>query len=125
MVIDASALETSFLNGLTTTQRVITPHPGEAARLLSSSTARVQSDRLQACQQLLDAFAATTVLKGSGTIIGALIGQGMSTGAAARSAVYLHALCAERWSRERDHCGLVASDIIEQIPRVMRQLREK
>jgi NAD(P)H-hydrate epimerase len=156
MVIDASALDPAFLEALATTQRVITPHPGEAARLLSSTTARVQSDRLQACQQLLEAYAATTVLKGSGTligepgakpyaintrgnpgmasagmgdvlsgIIGALLGQGMSTGAAARSAVYLHALCAERWSRNRDHCGLIASDIIEQIPRVMRQQREK
>ena len=56
-------------------------------------------------------------------IIGALVGQGVSGAAAARSAVYLHALCAEAWSLDQDHCGLIASDVIEQIPRVMLQLR--
>ena len=155
MVIDASALEAGFLQTLAATQRVITPHPGEAARLLSSSTGQIQSDRMLACQQLADRFAATTVLKGSGTliaesgesmpainirgnpgmasagmgdvlsgIIAALLGQGLPACSAATTAVYLHALCAESWSRERDHCGLMASDVIQQIPRVMQQLRE-
>jgi NAD(P)H-hydrate epimerase len=155
MVIDASALEEDFLRALASPQRVITPHPGEAAKLLAQTGAEVQSDRLRACERLLGQFGATTVLKGSGTliaapgktpysintrgnpgmasagmgdvlsgIIGALLGQGMPAFDAARSAVYLHARCAESWSRGRDQCGLIAGDIVDTIPRVMRQLRE-
>lgn len=50
---------------------VITPHPLEAARLLQTTTAQVQSDRLQAAQDLVDLFRCTVVLKGSGTVIAA------------------------------------------------------
>ena len=155
MVIDASALDAGFLQSLTSRQRVITPHPGEAAALLSSSTAEIQANRLQACERLLEMFGATTVLKGSGTIIAesaqelpaintrgtpgmasagmgdvlsgiiaALLGQGLLPFAAARSAVFIHALCAELYSLDRDQSGLIASDIIECIPRVVRQLRD-
>jgi hydroxyethylthiazole kinase-like uncharacterized protein yjeF len=48
---------------------VITPHPLEAARLLNTSTTIVQSDRLEAAQNLVDLFQCTVVLKGSGTVI--------------------------------------------------------
>ena len=155
MVIDASALDADFLHSLKAPQRIITPHPGEAAKLLSSSGAEVQANRLQACERLLAEFNATTVLKGSGTLIGepgvtrlaintrgnpgmasagmgdvlsgiiaALLGQGLPAFEAARSGVYIHALCAESWSRDRDQSGLIAGDIIDQIPLVMRQLRD-
>jgi len=50
---------------------VITPHPLEAARLLKTSTAQVQSNRLQAAQDLAALFKCTVVLKGSGTVIAA------------------------------------------------------
>lgn len=50
---------------------VITPHPLEAARLLDTSTTQVQSDRLEAAQELSNRFNCTVVLKGSGTIIAA------------------------------------------------------
>jgi ADP-dependent NAD(P)H-hydrate dehydratase / NAD(P)H-hydrate epimerase len=48
---------------------VITPHPLEAARLLNTSTAQVQSNRLKAAQDLAIQFNCTVVLKGSGTVI--------------------------------------------------------
>ncbi len=48
---------------------VITPHPLEAARLLGSTTAQVQADRLQAAQSLADQFACTVILKGSGSVV--------------------------------------------------------
>lgn len=154
MVIDASALDADFLLSLASQQRVITPHPGEAATLLQIGTAAIQADRLQACARLLETFAATTVLKGSGSliaepgqtpraintrgnpgmasagmgdvlsgIIGALLGQGLEPYAAARSAVFIHALCAEACSEEQDASGLIASDIIDRVPCVIRQLR--
>ena len=50
---------------------VLTPHPLEAARLLHSSTGQVQANRLQAAQQLADAFQCTIVLKGAGSIVAA------------------------------------------------------
>jgi hydroxyethylthiazole kinase-like uncharacterized protein yjeF len=155
MVIDASALDAEFLQSLSTCQRVITPHPGEAAALLSCRAAEIQSDRLSGCGRLLETFGATTVLKGSGTviaepgkvpyaintrgnagmasagmgdvlsgIIAALLGQGLEPYAAARSGVYIHALCAEFYSRDRDQSGLIASDVIASIPRVIKHLRD-
>jgi hydroxyethylthiazole kinase-like uncharacterized protein yjeF len=50
---------------------VLTPHPLEAARLLESDTAAVQSDRLSSAESLSSRFGATVVLKGSGTVIAA------------------------------------------------------
>jgi NAD(P)H-hydrate epimerase len=50
---------------------VITPHPGEAARLLHCATAEVQRDRLAALRRLLALTGAVTVLKGRGTLVGA------------------------------------------------------
>jgi hydroxyethylthiazole kinase-like uncharacterized protein yjeF len=50
-------------------EAIITPHPLEAARLLSVTVASVQSNRLQAAQQLAARFKAVTVLKGAGTVI--------------------------------------------------------
>ena len=50
---------------------VITPHPLEAARLLKTSTAQVQNNRLQAAQDLVNLFQCTVVLKGSGSVIAA------------------------------------------------------
>lgn len=48
---------------------VITPHPLEAARLLSCSTKDVQADRLNAARKLSQSFGCVTLLKGSGTVI--------------------------------------------------------
>ncbi len=50
---------------------ILTPHPLEAARLLACTTAQIQSNRLQAAQQLADTFQCTVVLKGAGSIVAA------------------------------------------------------
>lgn len=50
---------------------ILTPHPGEAARLLSITTAEVQADRLLAARILAVNFDAVVVLKGAGTIVAA------------------------------------------------------
>ena len=104
---------------------ILTPHPLEAARLLGSTAALVQSDRLAAARQLAQRFGCVAVLKGSGTIIaspdglavinptgnpglasagtgdvlaglcGALLAQGMPAREAALAAVWLHGAAAD------------------------------
>lgn len=128
---------------------VLTPHPGEAARLLGWSGAEVQADRPQAALELARKFAACVVLKGAGTliatpegelalcdhghpamagaglgdvlagIIGALLAQGLSTAAAARLAVWLHARAGERLGREGR--GIAASDLIAPVRELLEE----
>ena len=108
-------------------QTVLTPHPLEASRLLGTSSASVQQDRLDSARQLADRFHCTVVLKGSGTVlaapdqirrinptgdarlatagtgdvlagaIGAALASGLPEAEAAWEAVYLHGLCADQW----------------------------
>jgi NAD(P)H-hydrate epimerase len=70
-VIDADGLN---LLAQTNTMRgdwVLTPHPGEAARLLERNTAAVQGARLDTVHELADRYASTIVLKGAGSLIAA------------------------------------------------------
>ena len=69
-VADADALNLLALNpAKLPASWVITPHPGEAARLLGTDTAAVQADRLGAARELHSRFGAVTVLKGAGTLV--------------------------------------------------------
>ncbi|MBU1665598.1 MAG: NAD(P)H-hydrate dehydratase, partial [Gammaproteobacteria bacterium] len=52
-----------------TAPTVLTPHPGEAGRLLGLSTAEVQNDRPGSVRRLCETFHAVTVLKGAGTLV--------------------------------------------------------
>ena len=128
---------------------VITPHPGEAARLLGITTGHVQADRPAAARALVKKYSAVCVLKGAGTlvagldgelaicnhghpamataglgdvlagVIGALLAQGMSAFDAACLAVWLHARAGEQQGQLGR--GLAASDLIPAI----RQLLEE
>jgi NAD(P)H-hydrate epimerase len=128
---------------------VITPHPGEAARLLGVSTAQVQADRPAAAMALSKKYSAVVVLKGAGSLIahpdgrlalchqghpamataglgdvlagllGALLAQGMEPFDAACLAVWLHANAGEQQGKFGR--GLAASDLIPAI----RQLLEE
>lgn len=128
---------------------VITPHPGEAARLLDISTAQVQADRPAAARALSRKYAATVILKGAGSlvagpdgrlavcgqghpamataglgdvlagVIGALLAQGMDGFEAACLAVWLHANAGAQVGRSGR--GLAATDLIPAI----RQLLEE
>ncbi|OHC72394.1 MAG: bifunctional ADP-dependent (S)-NAD(P)H-hydrate dehydratase/NAD(P)H-hydrate epimerase [Rhodoferax sp. RIFCSPLOWO2_12_FULL_60_11] len=141
VVIDADAInaianDTRFQTLLTErSQRgaatVLTPHPLEAARLLGTSAAQVQADRLAACGQLAERYQCTVVLKGSGTVmaapgqtsvinptgnarlatagtgdvlaglIGARLAGGLDAFHAACQAVYQHGLAADQWPDDR------------------------
>lgn len=76
MVVDASALDWLSAGALPADSiRVITPHPGEAARLLGSPVAEVQADRVEALQALSAKFGnCWVVLKGQNTLVGQAVG---------------------------------------------------
>lgn len=134
LVLDADALNLIAMDGITkiilkqiVTEKVLTPHPAEAARLLGVTTHAVQADRIAAANTLADAFHAHVVLKGAGSIcaspgapwrvnrsgnpgmaaagmgdvltgiIAALIAQGAAPRSAMDAAVWLHGAAA-------DHC---------------------
>jgi NAD(P)H-hydrate epimerase len=72
-VLDADALNLLAkhreLQELLDDSVVLTPHPGEAARLLETSTGAIEQDRLRSLKQLHEKFSCHIVLKGSGTLI--------------------------------------------------------
>ena len=71
LVIDADALNLLAKAPRTLSDAILTPHPGEAARLLGLTTAQVQADRFTAANALAARFHAVVVLKGAGTVVAA------------------------------------------------------
>ncbi len=73
LIADADALNLLAQSGVRRSGWVLTPHPGEAARLLGDGwdTTAVQDDRLTALDALVDRFQSVTVLKGAGSLVGA------------------------------------------------------
>ena len=74
LVVDADALNHLAGAGRSAPRRddwVLTPHPGEAARLLGVSTAQVQADRFAAAAAIRERFGGVCVLKGAGTVVDA------------------------------------------------------
>ena len=71
LVVDADALNLLAADPLPLPDAVLTPHPGEAARLLGCTTAQVQADRFSAARHLAERFDAVVVLKGAGTVVAA------------------------------------------------------
>ncbi|QQZ42668.1 NAD(P)H-hydrate dehydratase [Pseudomonas sp. SK3(2021)] len=149
-VWDADALNLLAKGGLALPPgSVITPHPGEAARLLGISTAQVQADRPAAVRALSKKYTAVAILKGAGSLVaspdgrlarcdrghpamataglgdvlaglvGALLAQGMTAFDSACLAVWLHAVAGEHQGKLGR--GLAASDLIP----VIRQLLEE
>ncbi len=71
LVVDADALNLLAQSPQPLHDAVLTPHPGEAARLLGCGTAQVQADRHAAVQALVDRYRCVVVLKGAGTLVAA------------------------------------------------------
>lgn len=71
LVIDADALNLLAKAPQTLHDAVLTPHPGEAARLLGCSTSQVQADRYASAQALAERYQAAVVLKGAGSVVAA------------------------------------------------------
>ena len=138
LVADADALSLLALEPLRRDNWILTPHPGEAARLLKTNTAEIQSDRFIAATELQKRYGGVVVLKGAGTlvvtdtgvglcsagnpgmasagmgdvltgVIAGLIAQGLSLEEAARIGVCLHAAAGDK-AAEQGERGLIASD---------------
>ncbi|MEM6774999.1 MAG: NAD(P)H-hydrate dehydratase [Pseudomonadota bacterium] len=120
---------------------VLTPHPGEAARLLGTTVAAVQADRFSAVRRLAERYNAAVVLKGQGSlvyaegqgalcaagnpgmasggmgdvlsgVIGAFLAMGLGPAAAARLGTLLHSSAADRAAEHHGVAPLLASDLL-------------
>jgi len=75
LVVDADALNLLATQPSSRADWVLTPHPGEAARLLGVSVADIQSDRFVAARAIAQRYGGVCVLKGSGTLIASIQDQ--------------------------------------------------
>ncbi|WP_333629599.1 NAD(P)H-hydrate dehydratase, partial [Stenotrophomonas cyclobalanopsidis] len=71
LVLDADALNLLARDPRALPDAILTPHPGEAARLLECTTAEIQADRYRCAQALAERYHAVVVLKGAGSIVAA------------------------------------------------------
>lgn len=148
LVLDADALNLLAEQPLRREDWVLTPHPGEAGRLLGTDTAAVQADRLAALTELQSRYGGVIVLKGSGTLIGCgnappalcsdgnpglasggtgdvltgivagLLAQGFDSAVAAELGVCLHAAAADAAAAEGER-GMLASDLFPHLRRLV------
>lgn len=143
LVIDADGLNLLAEEGAEPCAWVLTPHPGEAARLAQISNAQVQDDRLGTLNRLTGKYGGIIVLKGACTLLGAtgrtaavcdagnpgmatagmgdvlagaiagLLAQLRDPWLAARAAVLVHAMAGDASARAGGERGMIASDVIE------------
>lgn len=141
LVIDADGLNLLANLELSKSNWILTPHPGEAARLLNCSTKEIQKDRFASVSALQSKYHGVAVLKGSGTliasedgiavvntgnpgmgsggmgdvlsgVIGGLLAQGLGLNDAAQQGVYGHGKAADLAAKIQGERGLLASDLM-------------
>jgi NAD(P)H-hydrate epimerase len=155
-VIDADGLNNLALelNRLrrARTAPILTPHPGEMARLIGKDTAAVNADRVGIARSFAIEHRCHLVLKGARTVIAsadgkvfinqtgnpgmasggmgdvlagmltALLGQGLSAEDAMKLGVYWHGFAGDRVAAAQSEIGLIASDIIDHLPAALTAL---
>jgi NAD(P)H-hydrate epimerase len=155
-VIDADALNALATmpdaTGRIPANAVLTPHPGEMARLLGTTVADVQSRRLQVTREAARKYGCCVILKGAHSVIaasdgrtglspfanpllatagsgdvlagmiGAYLAQGLEPFSASCLAVYLHAATGEALREEYGDAGLLAGEVAARLPRVVRDI---
>jgi NAD(P)H-hydrate epimerase len=134
---------------------VLTPHPGEAARLLGCSARDVNADRIAAATALSTGSECVVLLKGAGSVVAdptgrvrvnptgnpalgsggtgdvltgvvaALLAQGLEALDAATAAAYLHGAAADGWAETHGEAGLAAEDLADAIPATAARLRRQ
>jgi NAD(P)H-hydrate epimerase len=148
MLWDADALNLLAINPDKRHNRILTPHPGEAARLLNCSVAEIESDRLLSARRLVKRYGGVAVLKGAGTvvasdealgivdagnagmasggmgdvlsgIIGALLGQKLPLYDAACAGCVAHGVAADKLAARYGTRGMLATDLFCTLRRVV------
>ncbi|NNE06370.1 MAG: NAD(P)H-hydrate dehydratase [Xanthomonadales bacterium] len=149
LVVDADGLNLLAANPCRRDNWVLTPHPGEAARLLGTDTSQIQRDRVTAACEIAEKFNAVVVLKGCGTVVAqaggpysicplgnagmatagagdvltgvvaGLWGQGLNAMTAAQLGVAVHAAAGDEAMRRRGQMSMLAGDISRQLHRVL------
>lgn len=144
VVVDADGLYWLSLTSDHNDNRVLTPHPGEAARLLGLTSAQIEADRYSAARRLQSQFGGVVVLKGAGTIIcdgkttvvchagnpgmatggmgdvlagiiTSLLAQGYPLFRASVLGTLVHSCAADRNAMTNGEVGMMASDILSDI----------
>ena len=131
---------------------VLTPHPGEMARLVGLGTAEVQERRIEVAREVAGEYRCVVVLKGNRTVVASPEGEifinptgnpGMASGGmgdvltgmmggllaqrhppleAAKAAVYLHGLSGDLGARELGELPLLATDLLEYLPLALKEV---
>jgi ADP-dependent NAD(P)H-hydrate dehydratase / NAD(P)H-hydrate epimerase len=154
LVVDADALNAvaPARAGTFPPHAVITPHPGEMARLWGTNTQEVQSNRLETAERAAGQWGCVVVFKGAPTVIAApdgalwlnptgtpgmasggtgdvltglitgLLAQGLAPMDAAIAAVYVHGAAGEQAADRLGAAGMLASDLLREVPGVLRDL---
>jgi NAD(P)H-hydrate epimerase len=156
LVLDADALNAVAGTGVLGERlgpTVLTPHPGEMARLLAITTAEVQADRVRVARQLASRDRVVVVLKGARTvvaapdgragivptgnpamasggtgdvlagIVGGLLAQGLDPFDAACLGTFAHGLAGDRVAVRQGEVGLLARDLLDELPATLATLQ--
>jgi ADP-dependent NAD(P)H-hydrate dehydratase / NAD(P)H-hydrate epimerase len=157
MLIDADGLNALAAIGCESLKRargpvVLTPHPGEASRLLGVTTAAINDDRVSAARTLAERTGATVLIKGARSVIaspdgdifvnstgnpgmstpgmgdalsgivGAMLGQHLRPLDALALGVFLHGYAADRVATRMGRVGYIAGDLIDELPAALEAL---
>lgn len=144
-VLDADALNLLSKDPQQDDSWVLTPHPGEASRLLDTSCQEIQDDRPKAITQLQDRYKGVVALKGAGSlvkgngeqikicqagnpgmatggmgdvltgVIAGLIAQGLSVQEGAEAGVLIHSMAGDLAAKEGGERGLLPTDLMDHI----------
>ena len=145
LIVDADALNLLSKHPSHHDQWILTPHPGEAARLLNCSSQDIQNDRFEAVRELQSRYGGIAILKGSGTLIydgnspirlsnlgnpgmgsggmgdllagmiGGLLAQHLFPMNAACIGVIIHGMAADRVAKKNGERGMLAMDLMPHV----------
>ena len=148
MVVDADGLNLLAANPVQRDNWILTPHPGEAGRLLGVSAKEVEADRFTAVRKLQAIYGGVVILKGAGSLVcgsdqhvyvlgvgnagmacggmgdvlagvcGAMLGQGLNVLEAARLGAWVHSKAADL-AAEDGQRGMLATDLLPFIRRLL------
>ena len=152
--LNALAADLGVLKRRRSKNLVLTPHLGEFSRLIKGDISKIKKQRKELVKEFAFLYNLTLVLKGAGTLvsdgkqlyenttgnpgmakagtgdvltgmIAGLMAQGLCAGEAAKLAVYLHGLSGDLVVKEKTQMCLLASDLVEYLPKAIHKLANR